>query len=116
MSSYIDDQIKMYAKHLRVPTFTAYNKTLRQVDQSDADFATLLLALMKAEYEQRQENNNRRRLKQACFPYTKSLDELDLSRYSGKISELFINGLSICRFIDEKKNLIMVGNPGRGKT
>jgi DNA replication protein DnaC len=44
------------------------------------------------------------------------LDELDLSQYNGKISDLFINELSSCRFIDEKKNLVMVGNPGRGKT
>ena len=44
------------------------------------------------------------------------MDELDLSQYNGKISDLFINELSSCRFIDEKKNLVMVGNPGRGKT
>ena len=106
----------MYAKYLKIPTFAAYNNTLRQIDRSNADFSTLLLSLMQAEYEQRQENNNRRRLKQASFPYTKTLDELDLSQYNGKISDLFINELSSCRFIDEKKNLVMVGNPGRGKT
>ena len=33
----------------------------------------------------RQENQNRRRLKQAGFPYTKTLDELDLGRYNGSI-------------------------------
>lgn len=27
-----------------------------------------------------------------------------------------MNELASCRFIDEKKNLVMVGNPGRGKT
>ena len=106
----------MYAKYLKIPTFAAYNNTLRQLDRSNADFATLLLSLMQTEYQQRQENNNRRRLKQASFPYSKTLDELDLSQYNGKISNLFINELSSCRFIDEKKNLVMVGNPGRGKT
>lgn len=67
-------------------------------------------------HEQRQENNNRRRLKQANFPFTKTIDELDLSRYDGQISDLFISELASCRFIDEKKNLVMIGNPGRGKT
>ena len=76
----------MYAKYLKIPTFAAYNNTLRQIDRSNADFSTLLLSLMQTEYEQRQENNNRRRLKQASFPYTKTLDELDLSQYIGKIS------------------------------
>lgn len=116
MRTHIDEQIKMYAKYLKISTFAAYNNTLRQIDRSNADFATMLLSLMQTEYEQRQENNNRRRLKQASFPYTKTLDELDLSQYNGKISDLFINELSSCRFIDEKKNLVMVGNPGRGKT
>ena len=83
---------------------------------SNSTFGELLLELVRTEYEQRQENNNRRRLKQANFPFTKTIDELDLSRYDGQISDLFISELASCRFIDEKKNLVMIGNPGRGKT
>ena len=92
-----------------------YNDILRQA-APNTGFEQLLLTLMQKEYEQRQENNNRRRLKQACFPYTKTLDELDISRYDGKISTVFMNELASCRFISEKKNLVMIGNPGRGKT
>ncbi|MCR5329834.1 MAG: ATP-binding protein [Lachnospiraceae bacterium] len=73
---------------------------------SKADFGKILLALMKSEYEQRQENQNRRRLKQACLPYTKTLEELDLSRYSGQFSELFVNELTTCQFIKEKRSLL----------
>ena len=115
MTDLIFEQIKLLSKQLKVPTFTHYPDIIRQ-SGPDVGFEGLLLALMKTEYEQRQENNNRRRLKQACFPYTKTLDELDLSRYDGKISEVFLNELASCRFIDEKKNLVMIGNPGRGKT
>ena len=111
----VDEQIKLLSKQLKVPTFASYNTTLRQAGQ-DATFNQLLLSLMKREYDQRQENNNRRRLKQACFPFTKTLDELDLSRYDGKVSNIVINELGSCRFIEDKKNLIMIGNPGRGKT
>jgi DNA replication protein DnaC len=110
-----DEQIRLLAKQLKVPTFATYQDVLRQAGQ-DATFNQMLLLLMRREYEQRQENQNRRRLKQACFPFTKTLDELDLSRYSGQISRLVINELGSCKFIDEKKNLVMVGNPGRGKT
>ena len=109
------EQIKLLSKQLKIPTFVNYPDIVRQCD-SDAAFEDLLLALMKNEYDQRQENKNRKRLKQACFPYTKTLDELDISRYDGKISEVFMNELASCRFIDEKKNLVMIGNPGRGKT
>lgn len=92
-----------------------YHKIQNHAD-SNSTFGELLLELMRAEYEQRQENNNRRRLKQANFPFTKTIDELDLSRYDGQISDLFISELASCRFIDEKKNPVMIGNPGRGKT
>ena len=109
------EQIKLLSKQLKVPTFANYPNLIRRCSP-DAAFDELLLALMRNEYEQRQENNNRRRLKQACFPYTKTIDELDLSRYDGKISDVFMNELASCRFIDEKKNLVMIGNPGRGKT
>ncbi len=109
------EQVKILARQLKVPTFAQYPDLIRQVG-SKADFGKLLLSLMENEYEQRQENQNRRRLKQAGLPYTKTLEELDLSRYSGNISDIFVNELASCRFIKEKKNLIMLGNPGRGKT
>ncbi|MCR5596460.1 MAG: IS21-like element helper ATPase IstB [Lachnospiraceae bacterium] len=109
------EQVKILAKQLKVPTFGSYPDLVRQMGKG-VDFGKLLLTLMEGEYEQRQENQNRRRLKQAGLPYTKTLEELDLSRYDGKLSDLFINELASCRFIREKKNLIMLGNPGRGKT
>jgi DNA replication protein DnaC len=109
------EQVKLLAKQLKVPTFGRYPDLMRQMGSTD-DFGDLLLSIMKAEYEQRQENQNHRRLKQAGLPYSKTLEELDLARYDGKITQLFVNELSSCRFIKEKKNLIMLGNPGRGKT
>ena len=115
MSNHIDEQIKILSKQLKVPTFAEYRNVLRQCG-SDIAFNEILLKLMRTEYEQRQENNNRRRLKQANFPFTKTIDELDLSRYDGQISEIFVNELGSCRFIDEYKNLVLIGNPGRGKT
>jgi DNA replication protein DnaC len=109
------DQIKMYAKHLRIPTFGDYQDLLRTINPNDK-FEDILLELMKTESAQRQENQNKRRLKAATFPYHKILDDLDLSRYDGSITDIFLNELSSCKFIDEKKNIVMIGNPGRGKT
>ena len=115
MNTHIDEQIRLLAKQLKVPTFAEYQNVLRRAGPDDA-FNNILLDLMRTEYEQRQENNNRRHLKQANFPFTKTIDELDLTRYDGQISRIFVNELGSCRFIDEKKNLVMIGNPGRGKT
>lgn len=111
----IQEQIILYTKQLKLPTFARYPDMLRRVSPS-ARFEELLLKLLKAEAEQRQENQSRRRLKAAGFPYTKTLEELDLSRYEGNLSDVFLNDLASCRFISDKKNIVMIGNPGRGKT
>jgi len=58
---------------LKLPTFTRYLDILRKVSQ-DTRFDELLLELMKAEAEQRQENQNRKQLRAAGFPYTKTLE------------------------------------------
>lgn len=111
----IDEQIRLLSKQLKIPTFANYSEILRQVSP-DSNVSEILLMLMKSEYEQRQENQNQRRLKQAGFPYTKTLDELDISRYNGEISDVFVSELASCKFIKEFRNITMLGNPGRGKT
>lgn len=111
----VDEQIQLLAKQLKIPTFNNYHETVRQAGNS-ADIGEILLRLMQNEYDQRQENQNRRRLKQAGFPFTKTVEELDLNRYKGQLSEIFIRELSSCAFVRERRNIIMLGNPGRGKT
>lgn len=77
-ASLTEGHIRVYAKLLKIPTFTTYKEALRQLSP-DSDIGEILLSLMKTEYEQRQENQNLRRLKRAGFPFTKTLEELDLS-------------------------------------
>ncbi|NCU27631.1 AAA family ATPase, partial [Candidatus Nomurabacteria bacterium] len=108
-------QIKIYAKLLRIPTFSDYDELLNQM-QPEENFEDLLLDLMRKEVAQRQENQNKRRVKAAGFPYHKSLDNLEVDRYKEKITQNFISELSSCQFISERKNIIMIGPPGRGKT
>ncbi len=111
----IHEQIQIFAKQLKIPTFGSYTDVLRQAGQN-ADFGTLLLELMKREVEKRHENQKIRLSKQAGFPYTKTIEELDLSQYSGNLTDIFVQELASCQFIKDKKNLVLFGNPGRGKT
>lgn len=110
-----EDQIKLLAKQMKLPTFANYNDILRQA-KPGADFSELLLDLLMAEAAARQENQNRRRLKAAAFPYQKTLDEFDFTQLNENVSPLLIQELASCKFIDEHKNIVMIGNPGRGKT
>lgn len=110
-----EEQIRVYAKQLKIPTFGDYRQVLRSMTP-DADFSDLLLELMKAESSSRQENQNRRRLKAAGFPYQKTLDEFDVKQLNSSVSPVFLNELASCQFIRDRQNIVMIGNPGRGKT
>ena len=110
-----EEQIKLLAKQMKLPTFANYMDILRQ-SKPNADFSDLLLDLLRTEANARQENQTRRRLKAAAFPYQKTLDDLDWSELNPSVSPVFIQELASCKFIDEHKNIVMIGNPGRAKT
>lgn len=110
-----DERIRLYAKQLKVPSFAEYKEVLRQA-ASSARFADLLLELMKTEAASQQQNQNRRRLKAAGFPYLKTIEEFDCSQLNDAVSPLFLQELASCQFIQNKQNVIKIGIPGRGKT
>ena len=87
------EQIRLLCKQLKLPTFANYMDILRQ-SQPGADFSDLLLDLLLAETNARQENQNRRRLKAAGFPFQKTLDEFDFSRLNPSVSPVFIQELA----------------------
>jgi DNA replication protein DnaC len=106
--------IELYAKQLRIPTFKHYGEVIRQLD-SNKSYEDFLLALMKIELDSRMESSQRRKIKAANFPYLKTLDELDCN-YFEHITEAFVNELARCDFISKRQNIVMIGNPGTGKT
>ena len=44
------------------------------------------------------------------------MDEFDCSQLNETVSPLFLNELASCQFIRQRQNVVMIGNPGRGKT
>ena len=111
----VDELIRIYAKQLKIPSFAEYRGILRQAEPSSG-FPDLLLELMKTETLSRQENQNRRRLKAAGFPYLKTLEEFDCSQLNDTVSPLFLQELASCQFIHNRQNIVMIGNPSWGKT
>lgn len=111
----MNELIRLYAKQLKIPTFAEYEEVIRQADPS-LGLSGLLLELMKGECEARQENQNRRRPKAAGFPYLKTLDEFDFSQLNNTVTREFVMELASCQFVSSKQNIVMIGNPGRGKT
>lgn len=106
--------IELYAKQLRIPMFNNYHDVIRQLNKEEG-YEDFLIHLMKAELNSRQESARKRKIKTAGFPYIKTMDELDIARFE-HMDEAFIKELSTCDFVANKQNIVMIGNPGTGKT
>ncbi|KPU45768.1 chromosomal replication initiator protein DnaA [Oxobacter pfennigii] len=106
--------IELYSKHLKLPTFNNYDKVIRQLENTKS-YEDFLLALMKMELDSWMESSQKRKIKAANFPYVKTIDELDFSCFE-HITESFIYELASCNFISKRQNIVMIGNPGTGKT
>ena len=106
--------VALYAKQLRLPTFNHYEDIIRQLD-SGQSYDDFLVALMRSELESRQESTRRKRIKAAHFPYMKAMDEFDCGRLE-HVSEAQLRQLASCDFVASRQNIVMIGNPGTGKT
>ena len=74
-----------------------------------------LAYLLEEEVLRREQNKRTRQLNRACFPVLKSFDEYEFGsiRFPPALNR---DELLTCRFIGEKKNLILYGPVGVGKT
>ncbi len=108
-------QIKKYAKELKLPTFSHYDEVLQHLG-TGATYTDLIIAMMSKESNARKDGRVARRIKAAGFPYIKTLAEFDMKYLNKSVSPAFLNELATCQFIRDRKNVIMIGNPGRGKT
>ena len=106
--------IEMYSKQLRIPTFNHYEDIIRQLG-ANKGYDEFLIGLMKMELDSRMGSSQKRRIRAAGFPYIKTMDELDCSRFE-HISEAFVHELGSCDFVSKRQNIVMIGNPGTGKT
>jgi len=110
----INECIRIYAKQLKMPTFGKYESISKQMN-SQKGYADFLLELMKQEVENRRENQQKRRVRNAGFPYVKTLDEYDF-KHLPHIQEAFIQELATCNYIKKRQNILLIGPPGVGKS
>jgi DNA replication protein DnaC len=107
--------IKIYAKELKLPTMVHYEDMLRQAEERGYGYEQFLQALLEREVEQRQQNQQVRRIRAARFPVKKSLYDFDFKQLL-HVEEALIWQLATGEFIDKHENIIAIGNPGTGKT
>lgn len=110
-----DKQAKLVelAKQLKLPMLAGYNQYISK----EADFTDNLLQLLEMEVLEKERRGIRRRTKVAGFPVIHTLDtfEVDVKRLP-KLRMEDVSQLAECHYIQEKRNVIAIGNSGTGKT
>lgn len=105
-----------YLRQLRLPTFTKlYPQFAADAARNNHDTVRFLLALSEQEVNQRQLNMLQQRLKNARFPVIKELADFDFSCLP-MLNKAQILDLARGEYIQQKQGLILIGNPGLGKT
>jgi DNA replication protein DnaC len=85
------------------------------VKKADITHEEMLLQLLSGEYENRINNGNNRRIREAKFPFKKYLVDFDRNKYSEEFLPAF-EELETLEFIKKNENVILMGTSGAGKT
>ena len=108
--------LEHYLKQLKMPTMVREYATLAATcSKENADYTTYLMRLVERELLDREQRAAQRRLKAAKFPIIKTLDTFDFAAQPGinrKLVLELVNG----EYIQHKENILLIGNPGTGKT
>jgi DNA replication protein DnaC len=108
--------LEHHLKALRLPTILRdYDKVARQCAQEKVDFPRYLLRLTELELLDRERRATERRIRQAKFPVSKSLDSFDFLALPS-LNKTLVLELARCEFLARKENLLLLGNSGTGKT
>jgi DNA replication protein DnaC len=83
--------------------------------QERCDYATFLLRLTERELIDRERRATERRIRDAQFQVVKTLDTFDFAAQPS-INEALVRELIRGEYIHKRENVLLVGNPGTGKT
>ena len=71
--------------------------------------------LVDGELSARENKAMTKRIKKANFPVAKTLEEFDFD-FQPRLDAKLLKSLASCKFIEERGNVLLVGQPGTGKT
>jgi DNA replication protein DnaC len=117
MPSLTDARLDLLLAELKLPTIRrSHRKTAEDVSQAGGDYASYLCALVEEEVAERGSRRVQRRLKEARFPQTKLIAELDEKALPKGIAIAQLHELCTGTYLDEAVNVLAVGGSGTGKT
>lgn len=112
----IQDQIDILTKSLKLPTIRKnYKQASEEASSSDSSYEEYLIHLLEQEHLLRIEKRKQGRIRQAGFPFKKYLHDLRTEELP-KDAASKLKNLKTLQFIENRQNIIFIGNPGTGKT
>jgi DNA replication protein DnaC len=90
-------------------------KSCEEAQRQQQAHATFLMDLLQRELDIRLERRTSRRIKEAKFPWIKTLDSFDFKRAS-HLPEVRLHQIAQGDYIQRAEPIILVGEPGTGKT
>jgi DNA replication protein DnaC len=108
--------ISEYAQLLKLPYIRAnYQTILLEAQHTNMSHHEFLETVLKHESSLRNQNGIQHRIRNAKFPQRKFLEDFQSEGFSNDIQKK-IHELESLDFINRKENVILIGNPGTGKT
>lgn len=105
-----------HLKALKLPTVLAEaEKVAARCAADNVDHLGFLLRLCELELLDREKKAAERRLKAARFPTHKTLDAFDF-KAAPAVNKVLVGELMRGAWIDNRETVLLVGNPGTGKT
>ncbi len=108
--------IEGYLKELRLKTFIRnYAQFAQDAAKANQSYDQFLLALLREEVAQREHNRQLQRLRAAKFPLLKELNDFDFSAIPN-LNKQRVLDLGRGEYIEKAEPIILIGQPGLGKT
>src|SRR5437868_3263711 len=108
--------LESYLHQLRLPGFArSYRVFAEDALRNQQDPIQFLLALAEQEVSQRQQSQRQRLIKAARFPMLKELADFDFSAVPN-LNKAAVLDFSRGAYLVQREPLLLVGNPGLGKT
>jgi DNA replication protein DnaC len=104
-------------KRLKLPGMADnLDRRSREAEESKLGYLEFAALLIQDEVASRESNSFQKRLKVACFATRMTFESFDFEFNSAVMPAPALRDIASCHFIDQRRNLVIAGPPGIGKS